>query len=337
MKNLEDIIGFDALYKSMEKCKRGVMWKSSTSHFVLNAITEIKKLENELRTGTYKPKKLKPFFIHEPKKREVLGMAFRDRVFQRSLTDNIVYPVLSKRFIYDNAACQVGKGTSFARKRLKCFMQRHFRKYGDSGYVLQCDIAGYYPNMNHKVLENKFRRYFSPEIYNLILLTLNCAFDGDKGYYAGSQIMQLAGAMMLDDLDHFVKEKLMVKYYIRYMDDFVLIHNDKGFLKKCRDEIVKELAKIGFKLHPKKTKIVPISSSVKFLGFYFRLKNTGKVIMSVDSKNIKRMRKKLFRLKKKVDNGEVDRARLLECFNSWKAHAEQGDSYKLVDRVRNMI
>lgn len=333
--DIEKVIGYDALYSSMLKCQRGVMWKSSVAHFVLNGVVEIGRLEEELKTGTYKPRINRPFFVYMPKKREVLGMAFRDRVFQRSLTDNVVYPELTKRFIRDNAACQTGKGTNYARDRLHCFLQRFYRRHQLNGYVLQCDIAGYYPNMRHESLENEFMAHLAPEIYELVLKTLNCQYEGEKGYFPGSQIMQIAGAALLNDLDHYIKERLRIKYYIRYMDDFILIHNNRAYLEKCRAEIATQLEKLGFELHPKKTRIYSVKQPIKFLGFYHRLTNTGKVVSLLDPKNVKRERKKLYRMVHKARNGKgkLSREKIDDCYQSWKAHASYGNSYKLLRRM----
>lgn len=333
--DIEKVIGYDALYASMLKCQAGVIWKASVAHFVLNGASEVSKLEDELRSGNYKARPTRPFYVYEPKKREVMGMSFRDRVFQRSLTDNVVYPELCKRFIWDNAACQTGKGTDFARDRLHCFLHRFYRKHKLDGCVLQCDIAGYYQNMNHEVLKSEFRSHLSPEIYALVEKTFNCEFEGDCGYYPGSQIMQISGAALLNDLDHFIKEKLRIKYYLRYMDDFILIHHDKAYLEECRVKISYELAKIQLSLHPKKTKIYPLSQPIKLLGFYHRLTPTGKVVMLLDPKNVKRERKKLYRMVQKAKRGEggLNRKKIDECYQSWKAHASHGNSYKLLRRM----
>lgn len=332
---IEKIIGYEALYASMLKCQVGVMWKASVAHFVLNGASEISKLENELQSGTYVARKTKPFYVYEPKKREVMGMSFRDRVFQRSLTDNVVYPELVKRFIYDNAACQTGKGTDFARQRFHCFLHKFYRKYGMEGYILQCDIAGYYRNMGHEVLKNEFRAHLSPEVYALVEKTFNCEFDGDYGYYPGSQIMQISGAALLNDLDHYIKERLGIKYYLRYMDDFILLHHDKDYLESCRLKISSKLAEIQLELHPKKTRIYPLNQPIKFLGFYHRLTPTGKIVMLLDPKNVKRERKKLYRMVQKAKRGEggLNRKKIDECYQSWKAHASHGNSYKLLQRM----
>ena len=114
-------------------------------------------LSEQLQNGTYKPSPPKQFTINYPKPREIASITFRDRVYQRSLNDNVVYPIMSKGFIYDNFACQKGKGTDAARDRIKQFLHEFYRKHGVDGWVLQIDIKGYYPNMQHSVVEEVFR------------------------------------------------------------------------------------------------------------------------------------------------------------------------------------
>ena len=140
---IDDIIGFDALYNSMYKCKRGVLWKDSVAHFYLNGIEETLRLEKQLKSGEYKARPTYTFNITSPKPRDIISIAFRDRVYQRSLNDNAIYPTMTRSFIRDNWACQKGKGTTDALKRMKAFLHRMYRKYGLDFYGLQIDIHGY--------------------------------------------------------------------------------------------------------------------------------------------------------------------------------------------------
>ena len=119
---MDDVIGFEALYESAMKCKKGVLWKDSVAHYILNLVEETVKLEDQLKNGTYRPRPQRPFTVNScGKMRTVMGVAFRDRVYQRSLNDNAIYPTMVKGFIYDNGACQKNKGTNFSRERLVCF------------------------------------------------------------------------------------------------------------------------------------------------------------------------------------------------------------------------
>ena len=331
--DVEKVIGFDALYESMWKCKRGVMWKDSTAGYVLNGIERTMNLEQQLHDGTYKAKPPVNFTITSPKPREIASITFRDRVYQRSLNDNAVYPIMSKSFILDNYACQKGKGTDAARKRLKDFLHRYYRKHGHDGYVAQFDIHGYYPNMSHKVTEQLFRKKLPPEIAEMVITILRNQYDGDAGYNPGSQLIQIAGISILDEFDHFVKEQLHAKLYIRYMDDFLIIHHDREYLEKCMTEMINYLHSIEFDINPKKTRIYPLSIGIEFLGFDYRITDTGKVLMLVRSENVKRERRKLRRLVAKSKRGGIPRDKVDESYVAWRNHAEKGNSYQLLKNM----
>ena len=331
---MDDIIGFEALYKSAMKCKKGVIWKDSVAHYILNIVEESIKLEDQLKGGDYHSRPLKPFTVNSNgKMRTVMGVAFRDRVFQRSLNDNAIYPQMTRSFIYDNGACQKGKGTNFSRERLVCFLQRFYRKHGTSGYVLQCDIKGYYPNMRHDAVEATFKKHLNEETFNLAVKVLREQYPGEVGYLPGSQMIQIAGISVLSEFDHFVKERLRIKYYVRYMDDFLLIHEDADYLSECKDKINERLKTIGFELHPKKTRIYPIKDGIKFLGFIYRLTDTGKVVQTVIPINVKRYRGKLKRLVGLAKKGQLTKEKVDECYRSWRAHCERGDSHKMLCRM----
>ena len=246
------VIGFDALYESMKKCRKGVMWKDSTASFCLNGVERTLKLSHQLQDGTYKARPTVKFTVTSPKPREIASITFRDRVYQRSLNDNAVYPIMSRSFIYDNYACQKGKGTDAARERLKEFLRRYYRKHGADGYVAQFDIRGYYPNMDHDITESLFRRKLDPEVYEMVKEILRAQYEGSKGYNPGSQLIQIAGISILDELDHYIKEQLHAKLYIRYMDDFLIISENREHLECCTVEIAKKLRELRFELNEKK-------------------------------------------------------------------------------------
>lgn len=333
MNNDEDIIGFEALYESMMKCRKGVMWKGSAAHYVLNGLEETLKLEQQLENGTYKARKTTKFMVTSPKPREIISISFRDRVYQRSLNDNAIYPMMTKSFIQHNCACQKGKGTDYAREVFKEFLHRHYRKHGRKGGVLQFDVHGYYPNMKHQVAKNKFKKHLKPSVYARTEAVLEDQYEGDTGYNPGSQMIQIAGISVLDELDHYNKEDLDMELYLRYMDDFDMIHEDLTYLEYCKEKNTEKLAEYGFEPNPKKTKIVPLTEPILFLGFYYRLTETGKVIMIINPANVKQERKKLYRLVAKSKKGLMTKAKVDECFNSWKDHASKGNSYKLLQRM----
>lgn len=330
--NIEDIIGFEALWDSMMKCKRGVIWKDSVAGFCLDAIRQVSRLYDELADGIYKERPHKYFTIRYPKERAIMSISFRDRVYQRSLNDVGIYPAMSKSFIYDNAACQKGKGADFARNRFKCHLQRYYRKHGADGYVLKMDVRGYYPNMRHDVAKETFKRRLAPEVYQRAEAILD-SFPGEVGFNPGSQIIQIAGISVLDGIDHYIKERLRIRHYLRYMDDMLIVGNNRTELEQIWKDVDKRLQEIGFELHPTKTRIIPIRDGIMFLGFEYRLTDTGKVIMSIDPTRVKAIRRKLYRMVKKAKAGLLTREKVDESYQSWRSHAAKGNSWKLLKRM----
>ena len=331
--NQEEIIGFEALYQSMQQCKKGVMWKGSVAHYVLNGLEETYKLSQQLKDGAYKPRKPSKFTVYSPKQRDIVSISFRDRVYQRSLNDNGIYDGMTRSFIEDNQACQKGKGTDRARDRLEELLHRAYRKNGSKVNVLQCDVHGYYKHMNHSLTEAMFRDRLDPDVAERAVRVMREQYTEDAGYNPGSQMIQIAGISYLDPLDHFIKERLRIKWYIRYMDDFLLIHPDPEYLEYCRQEIEKKLAQVSLTLNPKKTQILRATDGVMFLGFTFRLTTTGKVLRLINPDNVKRERKRLVRMVNKAKRGELTRKKVDECFQAWRAHAEKGNTQKLLKRM----
>lgn len=319
----------------MNKCKKGVLWKDSVAGFYINGIEESLQLSRELADGSYVEYPPKHFMITSPKPREAVSIAFRDRVYQRSMNDNVIYPLMSKQFIFDNFACQKNKGTDRARERLEEFLHSFYRRHGLDGFILKCDIRGYYPNMQHRVAEERFAKYLPEDVYKRTEKILHTQYAGDVGYNPGSQLIQIAGISVLSPLDHFIKEKLRIKYYIRYMDDFLLIHESKEYLQECMEKIRKFLAKDGFELHPTKSKINPIAKPITFLGFAFKLTETGKVVKTISSGTVRRKRRKLRHMATKVKRGEMSRDKFDECYKSDRTYLAKANSTKLIARMDN--
>ena len=333
----ETVCDFGNLYKALWVCKRNVNWKDSIAGYVKNGLINCLTLREQLLNGTYEISKYTVFTIYEPKQREIVSTRIKDRVFQRSLCDNYLTKETSKSFIYDNCACQVDKGTKFARDRLKCHLQRHFRKHGVGGYVLKCDLSNYFCSTSHEVAIAAVRKRVKDEWavseVERIIRSFNQGNDPTIGMGLGSQVTQLVELVVLDDLDHFIKEQLHIKGYIRYMDDFIFIHEDKEYLKKCKTLIEERLADLGLKMSVKKTQLFPVTQPIHFLGFSFRLTDTGKVVMKVLHDKISHERRKLKKLVQRAKDGLMTREQVDECFKSWKAHVEQGDTYNLVRKM----
>ena len=336
--NFSEATGFEALLHSLEQCRKGKLWKASVAHFYLNGAYECMRLEQEIRSGTYKPRKPHTFTLTYPKVRPCSSTHIRDRVVQRSLNDNVIYPAMTRSFIYDNMACQNGKGTTCAMDRLNRMLRRWFIHHGGNvGYVLQFDVEGYYRTMRHDIALECFSKHLDAETVEHAMEWLQRQYPYDVGFEPGSQMVQILGISMLDRFDHIVKEQLRVRNYLRYMDDGILLSEDPDQLAAWRDVLAEELARIGMHFHAEKTRIYPIRDGIRILGFTFLLTDTGKVVRLIDPKNVKHERKKLYRMAQLVRRGEMSVRKFWECYTSWKAHAALGNTWRVQMRMDQYV
>lgn len=351
--DLEDVIGYDALLESALMCLHGVMWKGGVSWFYLHLEEQVGRLCDELHAGTYVPRPCGEFRITYPKPRKISATAFRDRVVQRSYNDRVIYPCMSRSWIYDNYACQTGKGTDFARNRMRCHLERHLRDHGMEGGIGVVDVHGYYDHMLHSVANARFaakcppwaaefaRKTFEHQYShdrriktNLRHDTLSWPGEGDRGFFAGSQLVQIAGVDYLDPIDHFVKERLGTRGYGRYMDDLVLVHEDMDYLRDCQQAIAERMRRIGLEAHPRKTKIIPFGHPFTFLGFDYGVRR-GRVSMLVNPKKVKAQRRHMQALARLVRRGRMPPEDFLQSLACMLEHDGKGATAELVCRMRD--
>ena len=170
-------------------------------------------------------------------------------------------------------------------------MRRFYRQNGFDGWILKCDISKYFYSIRHDVLKTLIRKKISdPDVLWLVDLIIDST-EGNVGIPIGNQTSQLFALLYLDGLDHFVKEKLGIKFYGRYMDDFFLIHKDKEYLQHCLKEIEAFVEDRGLSLNAK-TNIYPLKNGVDFLGFHTYLTESGAVIRKVRRRSKNNMKRK---------------------------------------------
>ena len=329
--NYNMVFTYDHLLEAAKKCKHNVNWKSSVQNFMRELHYNVFAIYTELRDKKFKIKSSYEFDIFERgKKRHIRSVHIRERVVQRCLCDNCLIPILSKTFIYDNCASLKDKGTNFALKRLKHHMLQHYRKYGLDGYVLLFDFSDYFASIPHDKIMGLFAKYITDkDILNLIQLFVD--MDGDeRGLCLGNQVSQVGALLMASPLDHYIKDKCRVKHYIRYMDDGIIIHHSKEFLIDLLEDLNKIANDLGLTINMKKTKIVKFSSQFKFLKKKIRIDENGRIYMRIIRSSITRMRRKLKKLRVKLDNGEITFQDVITAYQSWHNYALKYNSYNSV-------
>jgi len=331
---MKEIFSFENMMSAHKLCRRNKQHKRGTIMFEIELGHNIVKLIKELTNRTYKLGKYKTFEIYDPKKRTIEALPYKDRVVLMCFCKNSIEPRLEKRLIHDNAASRTGKGSSFAVKRLHGFMRKlYINTQGNSAYFLKCDISKYFQSINHDILLSKLRKCgFSEDEMQFMELIIRSY--GTVGLPLGNQTSQWFALLYLDEIDRLIKEKLRAPYYIRYMDDFVLLSEDKAFLQRCKAEIERVcLEKLKLKLN-EKTQIGKIKNGIDFLGFNHKLSETGKIIKKQRGSSKERQRHYLKTISSCYLNGMLDDDYINIRINSFKAHLKGTKDLK---HVRNKL
>ncbi len=330
----EKAITYGVLREALSKCCRGVRWKDSVVGFELHAPQNILALIEAIKNGEYEIQKYQTFVIHEPKERTIVATRLPDRVVQMALCIAGLYEDITEHFIRDNSACQIKRGTDDTMKRIKTHLRRYYVHHGRDGWVLKCDIHHFFPSTRHDVAKQAVRkRVIDADVLEMVDMIIDSFGDDGVGIGLGSQISQLIELAVLDDLDHFIKERLHIKYYHRYMDDFVLIHEDKKYLQYCYGEIKKFVENLGLTLNDKTT-LYPLKQGVKMLHWNFTLTSTGKILVKMDKTKLGKERRKLKKLLAKEVRSEVPEGTAKQSLEAFCANADKGDTFFQQKRIK---
>ena len=251
--------------------------------------------------------------------------------------DVILRNKIERKLIYDNCACRKNKGTTFAINRLHSFLRNEYSKSNDNKiYFLKCDICKYFPSINHDILINMLEEiHFSDDEMWIIRKLIREQPDNSTiGLPLGNQSSQWFALLYLNKIDHFIKEQLRIKHYVRYMDDMILIHRDKQYLSLCKKRIEEHCIKfLDLQLNDK-TQIGIVKNGIDFLGYRHILSSTGKIIVKLRFSSKQRMKKHLKTLYKIYNNGLVDDGYVYQRKNAFYNHIEwTAESKRLKDEV----
>lgn len=325
---------FENLYEAHKSCRKGKRWKDSVASYDLRDLESTLYLQYLLETGKYKISKYHCFKVNERgKERNIKSTQYKDRVVQKSLHENIIVPRIAPTFIYDNGASIKNKGTDFQLDRLKEHLRAEVARNGVDGYILVGDFSKYFDNIQHELLNDFYKKQFSDERITKLICDIHATIPGGVGVPLGNQLSQDDALIAASPIDHMVKEQLHIKGYGRYNDDFYLINHDREYLKYCQKRIEEKAEELRIKLNPKKTKIVPMTTGINFLGFHVYVTESGKIVMRLKAKTKSRERQKLRKYKKKVEAGEMKFEDAKEAYQSWKTHVERGDTYYLLQEM----
>ena len=338
-RNLFDqIASFENLLRAARKAQLGKRFKESTALFNLNLEKELLYIHKSLLDRTYRHGAYQDFFVFDPKMRLISAAPYRDRVVHHALC-NVIEPIFERSFIHDSYACRKGKGSHAAVRRYTDFARKN-------RYVLKCDIQKYFQSVDHAILLDMVsEKIRCPGTLWLIGSIVASRCDKSVAFYfkgddlftpyqrshaipIGNLTSQFFANVYLNGFDHFVKENLRCKYYIRYVDDFVVFDNSKEKLSGIKAELESYLGSLRPCLHRNKSRVYPVKDGVRFLGY--RIFPTHRLVAKA---NTLAMRRRMHRYSRQYREGEISLAQVRQCIQSWIGHACHADSYRLRSRL----
>ncbi len=254
--NIKNITScFNEVYKNTRNVKR-VWYMKSYRSVCISDIYQI------LKNKTYIVGPYTHFVIYEPKKREIVSQGVYDKIINHLVARYIIYPAVLPCLLDINVASRENMGTAKGLELANKFHNLCNKKYG-TYYILKADISKFFSSIDHNKLKEKLLRRIKDK--DALKIVFDIIDSNDSGLYIGSMTSQILAIFYLNDLDHYIKNDLKIKYYIRYQDDFLLFHNDKNYLKYCLEKIKEFLANEKLTLN-NKTRIYKSTNNFVFLG-----------------------------------------------------------------------
>lgn len=332
----DDIVSINKIKDVYDGIYKNTCHKAKLVRFELAKTSNIVKIYNTLKNKHYNHLKYNIFIIQEPKYRIIMSELMYDKIVNHLISKYVLIPTLSRKLIEQNVATRTGKGSKEGIRYMKKYINSIKENYDNvyilkcdiSKYFYNIDHEILINKLSHENFDKDILRV----LINIISSTnndyINDLIDSSisrevshledmniydleakkkqlyslpryrkgKGLPIGNETSQLLAIYYLNELDHYIKEQLHIKYYVRYMDDFILIHHDKEYLKKCLNLINKKLSYLKLSLN-KKTQIYNLKSGVNFLGYKFILKNK-KLVILLNNQTRKKIKRKLRKARK---------------------------------------
>jgi len=333
------LVSWPNLCTALHLAARGKRSRPDVARFLLEWEIELIRLQRELRDGDYSPGGYRTFLVREPKPRRISAAPFRDRVVHHALTQ-VLEPIFEKRFVSQSFACRRGFGTHKA-------LEAAARACRVAPYVLQCDIRKYFPSIDHEILKSQLARAVkcAPTLRLAGLIIdgsnpqepIDAYFPGDdlftpaerrRGIPLGNQTSQFFANVYLNDLDRFVLREIRPRAYCRYVDDFLLFHEDRPFLEEARGRIESRLTDLRLQLHAGKSRIYRTADGIAFLGWRV-FPDRRRLVRS----NVVRFRRRLRALQREYAQGAIEWPDVVVRLQAWNAHAAHGNTWALREQI----
>lgn len=278
---------FEKMLAAHQRARKNKAFKKEVILFELNLENNIINLINNIKSGKYRLGEYHSFTIYEPKERIIKALPYVDRVVHQWYVEEFIKPYIVPRFISTSFACLTDKGTHKAVEQIEKYM-RIYKRNSEDFWILKCDIKRYFYSINPNILYEILKKYISDK--KLLEFTKLLIFDsrgqfGDIGIPIGNYTSQFFANIYLNELDYYVKRDLKIKYYVRYMDDFILLLSTKKDCIEIKTKIEEFLySKLELSLNSK-SRYYPYKMGVNFCGY--RIFTTHRLLRLRSKKKIK--------------------------------------------------
>ena len=331
----QNAIKFEKFKSAYERTSVSKKNKIDRIKFGMYLEDNIYKMGVELKEKTYEVGKYKMFKVYIPKERGIYCLDFYDRVVQQWYVYEFILPYMVKKFIVDSYACIKGRGVHSAINKLQKYMRIAKRRW-EEPYVLKYDIKKFFYSIDQKILYEIMCKYYKDKDFlELTKKFIQFGPEGEKckefgiGIPIGNYTSQFFANIYMNELDQYIKRELKVEYYIRYMDDGVMILENKERAKEILIKIEKFVnERLNLKFN-RKTSYFPLKVGVIFCGY--KIYTTHKLLKRA---NIKRMKRRIRTWNKKYETADVEDIKSWkQSFWAWKGYAKEAEKYTLYNRL----
>ncbi len=316
----DEVTSFENLCRAARRAARAKRGQAGVAAFLERLEPEALRLQRELASGAWRPGRPTTFTITDPKQREITAAPFADRVVHHGLVD-VLEPHLDRRMIFESFACRRGKGTHAAVRHAQAQVRRH-------AFFLKMDVRHFFASLRHDVVMETIHRVVKGRSVLALCERIVRGAPGARtsvGLPIGNLTSQWFANLVLDSLDHHVKEVLRMPGYVRYMDDFVLFAGDKARLRDAATEVAGYLADpLGLVPKAGATILAPAWRGLPFLGW-----QVFPGTLRLRPANLARMRRRLRRRAWEVRTGRIGASTYRAAAQSAAAHLSQGGTLGL--------
>ncbi len=266
---LEKIISIESLLASWREFLRDKKTNKDVQLFQQNLMKNICDLHNDLTSFSYIHGGYEFFPINDPKPRDIHKAEVIDRLLCHALYRKL-YPFFDGTFISESYSCRLRKGAHRALDQFTKFGHEMSKNNTRTCWVLKCDIRKFFANIDHQILFEILAQYITDENVAWLLVKVVTSFESraQAGLPLGNLTSQLFVNIYMNEFDQFMKHTIKAKCYIRYADDFVILSDDRNYLKELIPKISDFLdTRLKLSLHPDKVSIATLASGVDFLGW----------------------------------------------------------------------